>query len=62
MTTFGLEQIQRDNKLKVTAIMIPVFDRVEKHCGIGENGGYQLFLLFKEKLFKSSFSQGCQKL
>ena len=35
-----------DDKLNVTKIMISVFDREENIVGIGENAGYQRFLLF----------------
>ena len=45
-----------DDKLKVAKIMISVFDCVENIVGIGENAGYQHFLLFPQHFQKASSS------
>ena len=37
-----------DDKIKVTKMMIFVFDRVENIVGKGETAGYQHFLIFPQ--------------
>ena len=44
-----------DDKINVTQMMIPVFDRVENIVGKGENAGNQHFLLFPQCFQKASF-------
>ena len=44
-----------DDKIKVTSMIISVYDRVENIVGKGENAGYQHFLLFPQCFEKASF-------
>ena len=47
-----------EDKMNVSQMMIPVFDKVENIVGKGENAGYQHFPLFPQCFQKASFLGG----